>query len=43
MDSKQAKSHDRLGIRLAQILIRLNAGERLRIDDLMAEFGADRR
>lgn len=43
MDSKQAKSYDKLGIRLSQILIRLSAGERLRIDDLTAEFGVDRR
>ena len=43
MDSKQAKSHDKLGIRLSQILIRLSAGERLRIDDLTVDFDVNKR
>lgn len=40
---KQTKSYDKIATRLSQILLKLNGGEALSIEELAIEFGVDKR
>ena len=37
------RSHDKIAVRLAQIIVKLNSGERLSIDELVEEFSVNKR